>query len=337
MKTLFLYILCDPTAEDDPIAGLTPVEWLMLGAGSIPYRVIEREEQALPVAEYDYHALLLPTTPLVTEKDLLTLTEEMDRHGIDGVQLGGGRVQKTQAFAARKQPKRRCAAPFALEIKTRAERYKAEQVLFRKNAEKCAQNGAIIPDVDSVRIDALSVLEEGAVIEPYASVMGSKIRGGARIGAFSEVENAEVCAGATITRSVVKSSVIGAGTTVGPFAYIRMNSMIGAGCRVGDFVEIKNSRLHDGVKAAHLAYIGDAEVGERTNVGCGTVFANYDGKKKHRTVVGKEVFIGANSNLVAPLSIGNGAFIAAATTVTKDVSEKAFVIGRVREEQKKRE
>ena len=104
---------------------------------------------------------------------------------------------------------------------------------------------------------------------------------------------------------------------------------------MGDFVEIKGSSLGDGVKSAHLAYIGDAVVGEGTNIGCGTVFCNYDGRKKHRTEVGSGCFIGANVNLVAPLAVGDGAFVAAGTTVTRDVEGGEFVIGRARQESKR--
>ena len=119
--------------------------------------------------------------------------------------------------------------------------------------------------------------------------------------------------------------------SVGPYARLR-RATIGEDCRVGDFVEVKNSTLENGVKAAHLSYIGDAAVGERTNVGCGTVFCNYDGKTKHKTTVGCDCFIGANTNLVAPLVVGDKAFIAAGTTVTRDVDEKTFTIGRVRQD-----
>ena len=108
-------------------------------------------------------------------------------------------------------------------------------------------------------------------------------------------------------------------------------SVIGDGCRVGDYVEVKNSILRDGVKAAHLAYIGDAEVGEGTNIGCGTVFANYDGKFKHRTEVGKNVFVGCNANLIAPIKVGDGAFIAGGSTVTDDVPAGEICFGRARQ------
>ena len=103
---------------------------------------------------------------------------------------------------------------------------------------------------------------------------------------------------------------------------------MGDNCRVGNYVEIKRSILHDGVKAAHLSYIGDADVGARTNIGCGVIFVNFDGKLKHRASVGEDCFIGCNANLVAPLTVGKGCFIACGTTVDKDMPDGAFSIGR---------
>ena len=333
MKTLFLYIVDDKNAP--VLAGLSAVEWLKRGAETIPYRVIE-EGEALPKTQSDYLAELTSETPLLTAADLKNLVCEMEKRGYDGLEIGRGMLVKTAAYRKGYFPKRRANVPAAMRVKTPSECLRAEKLLYRRIAELSAQNGAIIPDVETVRIDALSTLEAGVTVEPYATVKNSKAECGAVIGSFSEVENARIGRNAKVLRSVVKDSEIEAGATVGPFAYVRMQSVVGEGCRIGDFVEIKRSRLGKGVKAAHLAYVGDAVVGEGTNVGCGVVFANYDGKQKHATTVGKNVFIGANTNLVAPVTVGDGAYVAAATTVTRDVTEGAFVIGRSRAEQKQK-
>ena len=124
---------------------------------------------------------------------------------------------------------------------------------------------------------------------------------------------------------------VGCECQVGPFATIRQGCVVGDNCRIGNFVELKNSVVDDRVKVAHLAYVGDARVGCDTNVGCGVVFANYDGKTKHKTYVGKNCFLGCNSNLVAPLVIDDGCFVAAGTTVTNDLGKNTFAIGRVRQ------
>ena len=331
MKTLFLYIVKQDNAPI--LAGLSAEEWLIRGAEGTPYRVIEDFSEATP-PPCDYFAVLTAETPLVTSSYLLDLTREMDRRGVLGLEIGKGLIARSVAYREGFRPKRSASAPAAMPVKTIAECARAEKELYRRIAEKTVQNGAIVPDVESVRIDALSTVEAGAVVEPYVLLCKSIVESGARVGSFSEISRSRIGKDATVVHSVVNDSTVGEGATVGPFAYIRERSVIGEKCRIGDFVEVKKSTLGRGVKAAHLAYVGDATVGEGTNVGCGTVFANYDGRTKHATAVGKRVFIGANTNLVAPVTVGDDAYIAAATTVTADVPAGAFVIGRVRAEEK---
>ena len=335
MKTLFLYLINDG-ADPRPLAGLSAYEWLRRGAEGCPHREIADEGEAIPPQGCEGVAILYADTPLVRATDLIDVIREMRKRGIDGYEIGKGRIVTAEAFRRGALPKRRLLAPFAERLTDEASRGKIERVLFRRNADLSVRNGAIIPDVDAVKIDALSVVERGATVEPYAIVRRSQVRLGAWIGSFSELENAEIGAGARIEHSVIRDSIVGANATVGPFAYLRMGAKVGEKARVGDFVEIKKSTLGRGAKAAHLAYIGDAEVGAETNVGCGTVFANYDGKVKREIHVGERVFIGANTNLIAPLTVGDDAYIAAASTVTRDVPPRAFVIGRVREEVKEK-
>ncbi len=169
----------------------------------------------------------------------------------------------------------------------------------------------------------------GVTIEPYAVVKGNSVLGdNCTVGSFSYIENSVIGAYTEVKASRVTDSMVGEHCTVGPNAHLRDGAIVGDNCRVGNFVEIKRSVLHDGVKASHLSYIGDAEVGARTNIGCGVIFVNFDGKTKHRTSVGEDCFIGCNANLVAPLSIGKGCFVACGTTVDKDVPDGAFSIGR---------
>lgn len=127
---------------------------------------------------------------------------------------------------------------------------------------------------------------------------------------------------------VAEGASIGAHCTLGPFCNIRAGSKVGEGCRIGDFVELKNCTLGGGCKVAHLAYIGDATLGNRVNVGCGVVFANYDGKKKERTYVGDNAFVGCNSNIIAPADIGDGAYIAAGATLGGEVPQNSLAISR---------
>ena len=166
-------------------------------------------------------------------------------------------------------------------------------------------------------------------IEPFAVVKGNSVlEDGCTVGSFCYVENSVIGQNSVIKSSRICDSVVGENCTVGPNAHLRNGAYVGDNCRVGNFVEIKNSTLESGVKAAHLAYIGDATVGSDTNIGSGVIFVNYDGKTKHRTTVGKNCFIGCNANLVAPLIIGDNCFVACGTTVDKDVPEGAFGIGR---------
>ena len=190
---------------------------------------------------------------------------------------------------------------------------------------------------ETVTISSEAVIGEGVVIYPNNHVLGKAVIGkGAVLLPNNIVEDSQIGEGARLTASVVRGAVVGEGAEVGPFANLRKGAVIGRGCRIGDFVEIKNAVIGEGTKVSHLTYIGDADVGRRCNVGCGVVFCNYDGKNKYRTSVGDDCFIGSNVNLVAPVSVGDGSFVAAGTTVAKDVEEGVFVIGRVRQEQNAR-
>lgn len=185
--------------------------------------------------------------------------------------------------------------------------------------------------------DGTVTYESGVeIFSPCVITGNSHISAGASVQPYCFLKDCFVGGGTTVRSTFADNARIGARCEIGPFACLRPGSVVGDGCRVGDFVEVKNSSLGDGVKAAHLAYIGDAAVGGGTNVGCGTVFANYDGREKHRTTVGRNCFLGCNVNLVAPLTLGDGVFVAAGTTVTDDAGENSFVIGRSRQQTKRK-
>lgn len=160
------------------------------------------------------------------------------------------------------------------------------------------------------------------------------ISGETRIGADTKIlpgcciAGARIGGGCTVTNSRICGSKIGDGCTVGPFCNVREGCFVGNGCRLGDFVELKNAALGEGCKASHLSYIGDAELGARVNVGCGVVFANYDGQKKERTYVGDKAFIGCNSVIIAPARIGDGAYIAAGSVVSGEIPPQSLAISR---------
>lgn len=154
------------------------------------------------------------------------------------------------------------------------------------------------------------------------------------IGPASEIEDCQIMDDATIKQSVLNQAQVGARTTVGPFAYLRPGSILGEEVKVGDFVEIKNATIGDGSKVSHLSYIGDASVGKNVNVGCGAITVNYDGYNKFTTTIEDDAFIGSNVNLIAPVSVGKGAFVVAGSTITRSVSENDLAVARVRQENK---
>lgn len=193
-------------------------------------------------------------------------------------------------------------------------------------------NGVVFKDLDGVHIDANVKIGQGTQI--YAN---NYLRGNTIIGkecvleAGNIIENATIGDNVKITCSNLENCEIGSQTTVGPNAHVHTRSSVGSGCRIGNYVEIKNSTLGMGTKAAHLAYVGDVDIGSNCNIGCGAIFINYDGKNKHRSLIGNSVFIGSNSNVVAPVTIEDNAYIAAGTTVTVNLPKNCMCIGRSRE------
>lgn len=161
-----------------------------------------------------------------------------------------------------------------------------------------------------------------------------KIGNNVIIGSNSIICESSIGNNSCVESSVVENSVIGSDCIVGPFAHLRPNTVLADNVKIGNFVEVKNSSIGFGSKASHLAYIGDADIGENVNIGCGVIFANYNGKEKNRSRVGDESFIGSNCNIIAPVNIAKRSYICAGTTVTNSTNESDFVIGRVRQEVK---
>ena len=184
----------------------------------------------------------------------------------------------------------------------------------------------------NIYISTESKVSDKAKILFNSMILGkSEINDEAIIGPNTIIVDSIVYSGAQILNSFVANSVIGERTTVGPFAHLRDNSVIKADCRIGNFVEVKKSKIGDKSKASHLAYIGDSEIGFDCNFGCGSITVNYDGINKHKTTIGDNVFIGCNTNLVAPVTIHNNSFIACGSTITSDVPENTLAIARSRQ------
>jgi len=190
-------------------------------------------------------------------------------------------------------------------------------------------------DPDNTYIDPRVTIGVGTTVLPGTILRGHTVIGeNCEIGPNTMIVNSTVGDGCVVNASQVFESTLGRDVHVGPFTHIRPKCQVGDKCKVGAFVEIKNAVFGEGTKLSHLTYVGDSDVGSRVNFGCGTITSNYDGFKKYRTVIGDDVFIGCNTNLVPPVTVGDGSYIAAGTTVTKDVEANALAIGRVRQENK---
>ncbi len=202
-----------------------------------------------------------------------------------------------------------------------------------RTAQRLIDSGVIIPRPETCVIDDEVMAAPGSIIEPFVQLLGqTKIGTGSRIRSFTVIENCTIGQNVLVRQNcVLTDSSIADGAKIGPFAHIRPESEIGPEAHIGNFVEIKKSKIARGAKANHLAYIGDAEVGEAANIGAGTITCNYDGVHKHKTKIGKGAFIGSNSTLVAPLSIGDGAYVGAASCIPKDVPADALAVGRARQ------
>ncbi|MDU0286963.1 bifunctional UDP-N-acetylglucosamine diphosphorylase/glucosamine-1-phosphate N-acetyltransferase GlmU [Staphylococcus pseudintermedius] len=191
------------------------------------------------------------------------------------------------------------------------------------------QNGVTLIDPDSTYIGAEVEIGADTIIEQGVQLSGHTVVGeGVTVGQYSQVHNSHIHDAVTIKHSVITDAVVGAKSTVGPFAQLRPGTDLGKETKVGNFVEIKKARLDDEAKVSHLSYIGDAEIGARTNVGCGSITVNYDGVNKFKTIVGKDAFIGCNTNLIAPVTVGDGSLIAAGSTITDDIPENSLALAR---------
>lgn len=211
----------------------------------------------------------------------------------------------------------------------------AESLMRARIAEKHMRNGVTIIDPANTYISAEAVIGSDTILQPGVIIEGaSEVGEDCLIGPNSVIKNSKIGHRTTVHSSVVTQSVIGDDTAVGPFAHIRPDSEIGNEAKIGNFVEIKKTKLGNHSKVSHLSYVGDAEVGERVNIGCGTITVNYDGKNKYMTTIEDDSFVGCNSNLVAPVTIGQGAYVAAGSTITKNVPPDALSIGRARQENK---
>ena len=197
------------------------------------------------------------------------------------------------------------------------------------------ESGVEMLDPASVYVEDTVTVGEGTLLLPGTYLRGNTVVGpNCQLGPNVMLTDCTVEEGTTINASQCEESKIGKNCQIGPYTHIRPHCVVGDGSKIGAFVQLKNCNLGEGTKMAHLTYVGDSDVGDHCNFGCGTVTCNYDGFQKHRTTIGSNVFVGCNTNFIPPVKVGDGAFIAAATTVTEDIPGDAMAIGRARQEVK---
>lgn len=217
-------------------------------------------------------------------------------------------------------------------INTRAELARLQGEYNRRTAQRWMVEGVTFVAPETAIVGPRVTLGPDTIVEPGVILLG-ETRVGARclLGAYSQLTNVTLGDDVEVLHSYLVDSTVGDRTHIGPYAHLRGGAVLGADVRLGNFVEVKKSTLGDGTKAAHLAYLGDATVGRKVNIGCGVITVNYDGEKKSPTLIEDGAFVGSNSNLVAPVTVGAQGFVAAGSTITEDVPSGALAIGRGRQ------
>lgn len=245
------------------------------------------------------------------------LTDILELLRLDGYKIGSFQMEDEREIKA---------------VNSRVQLSEVEDILRDRIIKSHMDNGVTFINKLTNQIGSDVKIGKDTIIESGAVLMGcTEIGENVLIGQNSRIEDSKIDSNISILNSVIKDSKVGEGSTIGPFAYLRPNSIIGKNVKIGDFVEVKNSVIGDNSKASHHAYIGDGVVGKNVNIGCGVIFVNYDGKEKSKTIIENNAFIGSNTNLVAPLRIEENAFIAAGSTITKEVEKNALAVARAKQ------
>ncbi len=287
------------------------------------------EQKALTPAQQDLREInsgiyAFRTAPLLAHLDRLNANNPnrevilTDMAGL--LRAAGDRVVASQIADAAE----------VLGANTLAELSSLDATMRLRTADRLMAQGVTIFRPETSVIDTEVEVAADTVIEPFVQLLGrTKIGANCRIRSYTVIEDCTLGEGVLIRQSsVLTGSTVADGAKIGPFAHLRPGSEIGPEVHIGNFVETKNTKLARGAKAGHLTYLGDAEVGERTNIGAGTITCNYDGVNKHRTLIGKDAFVGSDSTLVAPVEVGDGAYIGAGSCITREVPADALAVGR---------
>lgn len=284
----------------------------------------------------EYTVVLYSDTPLLSKNTVSEALSELISSGVNVIRMTRGFIFRTKYLLSIEK----IIAPrfFSdggedfLTISSLDRFAFVSDILRHRILSHHMKNGVVIYDTATTYIDAEVSIGSGTEIFPDNTLKGSTVLAeDVVLQSGNVITDCKIYSGAEIKNSTLIESKIGQNTKVGPYAYLRPGSIIGNNCRIGDFVEIKKSEIGDNTKVSHLSYIGDAKVGSHVNIGCGVVVANYDGKTKQQTNIGNGVFVGSNSNLIAPLTLNENAFVAAGSTITDDVPPDALAIARARQ------
>jgi len=219
-----------------------------------------------------------------------------------------------------------------LGVNSRVQLHEAERIMQDRILNKHMVEGVTIINANNTYIEKKVKIGQDTIVYPGSFLTGTtEIGEDCLIGPDARIENTSIADRVEVRSSTLLESSVDSDTNIGPYAYLRPKSQIGKHVKVGDFVEVKNSTIGDNSKVSHLAYIGDGDIGQNVNIGCGVVFVNYDGKNKNRTTVKDGAFVGCNANLVAPVTVEEGAYVAAGSTITENVEEKSLAVARARQ------
>lgn len=326
------------------LLGKTCLDWVSIALDGAPYKAVAYDEKGdLPLQvrpyldlNYKYTAVLFSDTPLITKKTVAEAVLTMQDKGLNVLKMTRGYIFSTAFLHG--IDKMYAGNPYYFDEEDFITVFSNKQasmvgdLLRLRIIDYHSERGVRFTDINSCRIDADAVIGKNVEIGANNLILGnSVIKDGAKLLYNNVIDRCIIDEKAEINSSRLYRAYVGERTTVGPFAYIRPDSVIGPDCRIGDFVEIKKSIIGAHCKVSHLSYVGDTEMGEGCNIGCGVVFVNYDGKDKHRTKVGNRVFVGSNSNIVAPVVLSDGAYIAAGSTITGSVPQDGLAIARARQ------
>jgi bifunctional UDP-N-acetylglucosamine pyrophosphorylase/glucosamine-1-phosphate N-acetyltransferase len=278
----------------------------------------------LAIREVNLGTYAFDAAALFTALDEVGLTDgELYLTGALPALMGRGRLVTTYATDD---------AAIALGVNDRAGLMLVEESAQRRILETHARAGVTFLQPATTRVEAHVTIGEDTTIAPGVSLLGStRVAEGCEIGPHTTLQDASVGAGASVKQAYVVEAEIGAEALIGPFSYLRPGTVVGEGAKVGAFVEVKNSNIGAGAKVPHLSYIGDTDVGEQANLGASTITANYDGRKKHRTKIGKSAKTGVHTSLVAPVDVGDRSYTGAGSVITGDIPEGALGIARERQ------